>query len=104
MNFIYDAADNAEYECINITITDGNIMNMSLMTNEGNYVAIDDDYFTCHGYYNIRFSSSPYTLQLDLNIDGQVTSSGEIVCEGTYYFPININSHYYVYTKIYQIT
>ena len=32
-------------------------------------------------------------------IDGQVISSGEMVCEGTYLFPININSHYYVLQK-----
>ena len=25
-----------------------------------------------------------------MNIDGQVISSGEKVCEGTYHFPINI--------------
>ena len=31
-----------------------------------------------------------------MSIDGQVVSSGEMVCEGTYLFPININSHYYV--------
>ena len=30
-----------------------------------------------------------------MSIDGQVISSGEMVCEGTYLFPINVNSHYY---------
>ena len=32
-------------------------------------------------------------------IDGQVISSGEMVCEGTYLSPININYHYYVLQK-----
>ena len=43
--------------------------------------------------------SSPYILQAYLSIDGQVISSGGIVCEGTYFFPVNVNSHYYVLQK-----
>ena len=50
---------------------------------EINYVAIDADNYTCHGYYIIIFSSSTYTLQCDLNVDVQVISSGEMTCEGT---------------------
>ena len=34
-----------------------------------------------------------------MSIDGPVISSGEMVCEGTYFFLININSHYYVLQK-----
>ena len=64
---------------------------MSLIIMEGNYGAIDADDSSCNGYYIIKISSSPYTLQSDLIIDGQVISSGEMVCEGTYFFPININ-------------
>ena len=45
-------------------------------------------------YY--QFYSSTYTLQEDLIIDGEVISSGEKVCEVTYFFSININSRYYV--------
>ena len=58
-------------------------MNMYLIIMEGNYGVIDDDNSTCHGYYIIVFSSSPYTLQADLSIDAQVISSGEMVCEVT---------------------
>ena len=71
---------------------------MYLIITKGNYYAIDSDDSECHVYYIIRFSSTPYTLQEDLNIDGQLISSGEMVFEGTYYFPININFHYYVST------
>ena len=63
---------------------------------EGKYGAIDTDDYSCHGYHIINFSSFTHTLQEDLNIDGQVISSGEMVCEGNHFFPININSHYYV--------
>ena len=69
---------------------------MSLIFMEGEYGAIDTDYSSCRGYYIIKFSSYTYTLQVDLSIDGQVISSGKIVCEGTYFFPININSCCYV--------
>ena len=71
---------------------------MSFIVMEVNYGTIDSDYSTCHGYYIIIFSSSPYTLQADLSIDGQVIYSGEIVFEGTYFF-ININCHYYYFQK-----
>ena len=54
-------------------------MNMSFIIMEGKYGAIDADYSSYHGYYIINFSSSPYNLQEDLNIDGQVISSGEMV-------------------------
>ena len=57
-------------------------MNMYSIIMEGKYGAIDADDSLCHGYYIIKSSSSPYTLQSDLSIDGKVISSGEIVCEG----------------------
>ena len=66
---------------------------MSLIILEEKYGAIDADDSSYHGYYIIKFYSSPYTLQVDLSIDGQVISSGEMVCEGNYFLSININSH-----------
>ena len=77
-------------------IIGGNGMNMSLIIMEGNCVAIDTNDSSCRGYYIIKFSSSLYTLQVYLSIDGQFISSGEIVCEGTYFVPVNINYHYFV--------
>ena len=61
-------------------------MNLYLIIMEGNYGTIYDDDYTCHGYYIIIFSSSPYNLQEYFSIDGQVISSGEMVREGTYLF------------------
>ena len=72
---------------------------MSLIIISVKYGSIDDYCSSCRGYYVIKFSSYPYTLQLDLIIDGKVVSSGEMVCEGTYFFPININSRYYILQK-----
>ena len=93
MIFLDDEADTAHYECINQTIPYGNVMTMSLINIEENHGAIDADDYKCHGYYIIIFSSSPYTIQSYVNRDGQVIYSGEMLCEGNYYFPININSN-----------
>ena len=87
MHFLDYGTDEVEYKHINQNIFDGNVMNMSLIIIEGDYDDINDDDSTWHGYYIIIFSSYPYTLQSHLNIDVQFISSGEMVCEGTNYFP-----------------
>ena len=85
MNSFDGVTDEEDYEHTNQTILDGIVMNMSLIIMEGNYIDIDADDFTCHGYYNIKFSSSPYTLQSDLSIHGQSIYSSEMVCEDTFF-------------------
>ena len=62
MNFQYGGTENVEYECNNITIIDGNAMDVYLVINEGNYGAIDADDSAWRGCYIIIFSSSPYTV------------------------------------------
>ena len=74
-----------DYKHINRTILYGNVMNIYLIITERKYGTIDADDYSCHGYYIIKFASSPYTLQLDWGIYVQVISSGEMVCEGTYF-------------------
>ena len=98
MIFLDDGTYEEDYKHINRTILDGNVMNMFLIMMEGHYSAIDSDDSTCHDYYIIIFSSCPYTLQADLNIDGRVISSGEIIREAIF-SPINTNSQYYVFHK-----
>ena len=56
-----------------------------MIISKGNYGDIDDDGTSFKGYYIIIFSSYPYTLQEDLNIDVQFISYVEMVCEGTYF-------------------
>ena len=80
------------------TLIDGKLIIVSLIIVDGNYGYIYANDSTCHGYYIVRFSSYQYTLQVDLSIDGQVISSGSMVCEKTN-FSIYINSHYHVLQK-----
>ena len=74
-------------------------MNMYLILMEVKDGAVYTDDYSCHGYHIIKFSSSLYTLQEDLCTDGQVVFFSEIVCEGSCFFPVNINSHYYFLQK-----
>ena len=56
MNFLYDGRDEEIYEHINLTVLDGNVINMYLINMERKYGAIDTDDSSCHGYYIIKFS------------------------------------------------
>ena len=85
MNLLDDGTDEKYYGNINRTILDGNVMNMILIIIKRKYSTIDNEDYSCHGYYIIKFSSSPYTLQADLIIYGQVISYGkyfvkELIC------------------------
>ena len=75
-NFIGDGTYEEDYKHINLTVIDVNLMNTSLISMEGKYGAIDADNSSCHGYYIIKMSSYPYTLQTNLRIYCQVISSG----------------------------
>ena len=57
-------------------------MNIYLIILEDNYGDINADDYTCHGYYIIKFSSSPYNFQTYLSIERQVILPGKIVYEG----------------------
>ena len=74
-------------------------MNMYLIIMEVKCGAIDADDSSCHFYYINKFSLSPYNLQSDLSIDSQVIYPDELIHEGTYFFRMNISSHYYVLQK-----
>ena len=63
MNIIDDGLDDEDYEFINKTILDGNVMNMFLIISKDKYDAIDADDNSCQDYYIIIFSTSTYTLQ-----------------------------------------
>ena len=71
-------------------------MNVYLIIIEGKCCDVDTGDSSWHGYYIIKFSSSPYSLQEDSSIDGKIISFGEMVCEGTYLFLTNVSSNYYV--------
>ena len=58
MNFTDYGIDEEDYEDINQTILDDNVLNMSLIIMEGKYCAIGGTICandpSCHGYYSIK--------------------------------------------------
>ena len=78
---LYDVIGGEIYEDINQTILDVNVTNIYWIIMGGKYDAIYTDDYSRHGYYIIKFSSYLYTLQEGLRVDGQVISSGEMVCK-----------------------
>ena len=72
MDVVDDGTDEEDYKHINITILDGNVMNIYLIITEGKYGAIDADNSSCCGYCIIKLYSTPCTLQSDLSIYGHV--------------------------------
>ena len=81
MNFFDGGTDEVEYEQVNRLITNFNFTNMSLIIYKRNLGDIDADDTSCHGYYMIQFSLSPYTFHEDLNMYRQVIYSDEMVGE-----------------------
>ena len=57
--FFDDGTYEEDYKHINLTITDGHVMNRSWIIMEGNFGTIDTGYYSCYGYYIIKFSSCP---------------------------------------------
>ena len=101
MNCFDEGPDEVEYELVNRAILYINVTNISLIIYKGNLGHIDAYDNSFHGYYIIQFSLSLYTLHEELNIDGQVIYSDEMVFEGTNFLSININYCYYVSSTYY---
>ena len=97
--FSDDRTDEEYYKNTNRTILDVNVMNISLIIMSGKYGAIDTDYFSCYGYYIIKFSSLSYTLQADLIIDGQLFDQAEFYVKGIISFQSILIFHNYVSQK-----
>ena len=70
MNIIDDGTYDVEYEHINSTILVGSVTNMLLVVFKWKSGEIYSNCTSCHGYYMIKVSLSPYKLKIDLNIYG----------------------------------
>ena len=80
MDFLDDIKDEVQYDHINRTLLDSNVANMLFIIYKVNFGDVDAGDHSCHGYYIIRFSSLPYTLQEDLIMDRQIVFSRKMVC------------------------
>ena len=63
MNFIDHETYGVEYEHINRTLLDEDVTNISLLIYKGEVGAIDSKIKSCHSYYIIKFTLTPYTFQ-----------------------------------------
>ena len=72
MNFIHDGTDDVYYENIHKKILDGNTTKVPFVLYKIKFYDIDDEDTSFHFYHIISFFSTPYTLQEDLNIHGQL--------------------------------
>ena len=104
INFIDDGVGDIEYEHIHQTIINGSVSNMYLVISKGNFGAIYAKDSSCHGYCIIKSSLSLYTLKENVTVDGKFICYSEIVCGSNYFYPINVRSHYYVYSNMDKIT
>ena len=44
------------------------------------------------GYYIVKLTSVPYTLQENFNVYGSIIESGELVCDSVYLYPLDYTS------------
>ena len=77
----------------------GSINNVAQTIQIESIGTIDTDSRKYHGYSMVEFSSSPYTLQENKTIDGQVMESGQLVSNGRYFNTFISHSIRYVNTR-----
>ena len=75
MNFIVDGNDHIDYEHIKWDIIDGSFSSISLVISKGKFGVIYDEDLSFNDHYIIMFSSTPYTLQEDVDVDEQLNEN-----------------------------
>ena len=70
--------------------------NMGLCITDCSFGAVNTDDARTEGFYIVRFTSVPYTLQEDEFDGNELLSAGSLVCDAVYYEPARGNSSWYV--------
>ena len=70
--------------------------NMGSYVSECSFGAVNTNDTRTEGFYIVRFTSFPYTLQDDEYVDNEVLTGGSIVCDAVYYEPARENSLWYI--------
>ena len=83
----------------NQIIIDGSLFNIHLIIYEENFSAIDSEYVYCNIYSINKFTHFAYTLHNKFTVNSNFFCFGEIICDDTYFSPVNVKSNYYVYSN-----
>jgi hypothetical protein len=81
---------------IHRTILSSIASNIAATITERSYGAVNTIDPNTQGFYIVKFMSTPYSLQQDMNVNGDCISSGELVCDAEYLSPAQLGSLWYV--------
>ena len=96
MDFVEKGTYENECELVLKIILDGFVNNTAQNIQVGSICTINPDNRHSHGYYMVRFSYLPYTLQENKTIDGQVFDFISLVANKRYFSPNISHSIWYV--------
>jgi hypothetical protein len=85
-----------DLEEIHHTILTSIASNIAATVAESSYGAVNTEDPQTDGFYIVKFISSPYTLQNDVEVNGDRISSGTLVCDAEYLSPAFKGSNWYV--------
>eukprot|EP00957_Ditylum_brightwellii_P019386 1462322-Ditylum_brightwellii.AAC.1 len=60
---------------------------MGAMVNENNFGAVNTNDPNTEGFYIFKFTSLPYTLQENIEVDNDLIKEGSLICEAEYMSP-----------------
>ena len=72
---------------------------MGAMVNENNFGAVNTNDPKAKGFYIVKFTSFPYTLQENIEVDNNLSKEGSLVCKAEYMSPAQKGSLWYLIPK-----
>eukprot|EP00957_Ditylum_brightwellii_P144471 11004668-Ditylum_brightwellii.AAC.1 len=72
---------------------------MGAMVNENNVVVVNTNDPERKGFYIVKFTSHPYTLQGNIEVDNDLIEEGSLVCKAEYMSPTHKGSLWYLILK-----
>eukprot|EP00957_Ditylum_brightwellii_P180175 13724417-Ditylum_brightwellii.AAC.1 len=60
---------------------------MGAMVNENNFGAVNKNDPKAKGFYIVKFTSLPYTLKENIEVDNDLIKDGSLVCKAEYMSP-----------------
>eukprot|EP00957_Ditylum_brightwellii_P080041 6087084-Ditylum_brightwellii.AAC.1 len=82
-----------DLEDIHQTILTSVASDIAVTNTANSYAAINADDPKTDGFYTIKFTSSPYPLQNDIEVNGDKITRGNLVCDAEYLSPAQKGSN-----------